>query len=130
MTTKRLRLLALALVALWLVAACDGGSGEPPDAEKDQDATESFEQPPTDAAAYPVFVSSELAVGENRFLVGLLDDNDAPIGDPSIEVSVAFYDLQRSATEPVDETRMDFLESIPGERGLYVTEATFDQAGE
>lgn len=129
MIPNKVRLFALALGALCLMAACDGGSGEPREARESADPAASFEQPPTDAEAYPVFVSSELAVGENRFLLGLLDDGDAPIGDPSIDVSVAFYDLETSATKPVDETPMDFLESIPGERGLYVTEATFDHAG-
>lgn len=130
MPNNKVRLFALALVALFLAAACGGGSDNPSGAAESSEGVESFnEQIPPDAAAYPVFVSSELAVGENRFLIGLLDDNDAPIGDPSIDVSIAFYDLDSSATEPVAEKTMDFLEAVPGERGLYVTEATFEHAG-
>jgi hypothetical protein len=76
-----------------------------------------------------VFASSEVVVGENRFLVGLLDSNDAPIGSADIEMHITFYDLGESETEPVFDTDMRFIETIPGERGLYMTNATFDSAG-
>jgi len=123
--TKRVivSLLALGLLA----AAC---AQEP--SRTDGDATEagSFEGPvPTDAEAYPIVVSSEIVVGSNRFLVGLLDHQDAPIGSPEISVGARFFDLERSEEEPVSETELSYLEMIPGERGLYVATVEFDAAG-
>lgn len=79
--------------------------------------------------AYPVFISSEIVVGRNRFLLGVLDDNDAPIGHPDINVRVAFYDLESDARTPVSERPMDFVWSVEGERGVYVTGARFDHPG-
>ncbi|MCA1704659.1 MAG: hypothetical protein LC808_15905 [Actinobacteria bacterium] len=82
-----------------------------------------------DAKVYPVFASSEIVVGTNRLLVGLLDQNDAPIGSADIDMHIEFYDLADSETEPVFGTDMRFIETIPGARGLYVTTAEFDSAG-
>ncbi|MEA2452594.1 MAG: hypothetical protein QOG04_1304 [Actinomycetota bacterium] len=123
MSRKLITLLCAALIAL---AACGGGGGEKPAAKS---SGSRFGDPFTDAKAYPVFASSEIVVGENRFLVGLLDENDAPIGSRSIAMHIDFYDRASSETEPVFGTDMDFIETIPGERGLYVTTAKFDEAG-
>jgi hypothetical protein len=121
--TRRNLVAALALsVAL---VACGGRSGTP-DAESTGSA---FGGAFADAKAYPVFASSEVVVGENRFLVGLLDENDAPIGSADIAMHIRFFDLQESETEPVFETDMRFIETVPGKRGLYMTNATFDSAG-
>lgn len=115
------------VLALGLLAACGGdGAGPAPGASDGS----RFGGPFADAKAYPVFASSEVVVGENRFLVGLLDENDAPIGSDDISMHIAFYDLAESETEPVFERDMEFIETIPGERGLYKTTAEFDAAGQ
>lgn len=120
------RLLALSILALLGFAACGGSDAPDPDAG----ATGSrFGGAFADAEAYPVFASSEVVVGENRFLVGLLDSNDAPIGSADIDMHIEFYDLAVSETEPVFGTDMEFIETIPGARGLYMTTATFESAG-
>ena len=119
--------LLVCLVALSLLGAtaCGGEADRP-----DPSATGSeFGGAFADAEAYPVFASSEVVVGENRFLAGLLDSNDAPIGSADIAMHITFYALDESETEPVFDTAMRFIETIPGERGLYVTNATFDSAG-
>lgn len=119
----------VAMVALAAVACSEPTST--PNAEPSADPAAAFRKGyGSEVEAYPVFVSSEIVTGPNRFVVGLLDDNDAPIGAPGIDVHVAFYDLVASASEPVSEADMDFLWSIPNERGLYVTHATFDRPGE
>jgi len=123
---KRFRWIPIVL-ALGLLAACgDDGAAPAPGAS----GGSRFGGPFADAKAYPVFASSEVVVGENRFLVGLLDENDAPIGSGDISMHIAFYNLAESETEPVFERDMEFIESIPGERGLYKTTAEFDAAGE
>jgi hypothetical protein len=122
----RRRLLALSILALLGLAACGGGDDPKPSA---QDSEAKWGGSFAGAKAYPVFASSEIVVGENRFLVGLLDENDAPIGSDGIEMHIAFYDLERSEDEVVSEADMTFIATIPGARGLYMTTATFDQAG-
>lgn len=113
-------------VVAFVGAACggDGGTPEPAASEGSR-----FGGAFADAKAYPVFASSEVVVGENRFLVGLLDDNDAPIGSAGIAMHIEFYDLEESETEPVFGRDMEFIETIPGERGLYKTTAVFESAG-
>jgi hypothetical protein len=123
--TRRSWILILCLVAV-VGAACGSDGGAPQPGASDGSR---FGGAFADAKAYPVFASSEVVVGENRFLVGLLDTNDAPIGSAGITMHIAFYDLAESETEAVFESDMEFIETIPGERGLYKTTATFDSAG-
>jgi hypothetical protein len=75
-------------------------------------------------------VSSELTVGSNRFIIGLLDSNDAPVNNPDIEVNVDFFNLAESETEPATSSSFDFVESVPGQRGVYVGNVEFSAAGE
>lgn len=80
--------------------------------------------------AYPVFVSSEIVVGRNRFLVGLLSgENDAPIASPRIDMSISFFDLDKSARKPTTTEKMDFVWTQKPRTGLYVNEVTFDSPG-
>ena len=119
-------------MALLLAAsgvACAGDDDEPgsPGESSGGGGAGSFDQPFDDVAAYPVFVNSEIVRGENRFLIGLLNDEDAPIAAPGIDMHVAFYDLAESAERPAFETDAEFVEAGP--RGLYVTYPEFDATG-
>ncbi|MFN2588596.1 MAG: TlpA family protein disulfide reductase [Actinomycetota bacterium] len=124
--TRRLCLGAIAAAVVVAGAACGGDEGGAPEKAPENGAA-SFEQPFTGAEAYPVFVNSEIVRGENRFLIGLLNDEDAPIAAPEIAVHVAFYDLDESAERPEFETDAAFIDSGP--RGLYVTYPEFDSTG-
>ncbi len=131
------RSLFLLLAAALLVATACGGSGGGgqsggdggSDAGAADDCRQEFQQPLGDVAAYPVFASSDVAVGKNRFLVGLLNDDDAPIGDPKIDMQIEFFDLSECPATPAGKADMDFIWSIKPTVGLYVTEARFDSAG-
>ena len=130
--SRRSRLGAVALSLVLTASAC-GGAGDDEAAPARAPASEngdagSFDQPFTDVAAYPVFASSEVVTGENRFLIGLLNDEDAPIASPEISMHVAFYDLSESDERPDFETDAKFIDTGP--RGLYVTYPTFDSPGE
>jgi hypothetical protein len=120
-----------AFAGLCLTAALLGACGQSDDrATKASGPGESgFRDSFEGAEAYPVFISSEVVVGENRFLVGLLDDNDAPIGDRQIDVSIAFYDLRGESARETERAEMDFISLEPGSRGVYVTHPTFDHPG-
>ncbi|HUF53000.1 MAG TPA: hypothetical protein VMR52_04400 [Dehalococcoidia bacterium] len=85
--------LLLGILGALVASACGGSSAE---SEWPDVLTLGEEEP------YARVVSNELIVGENRFVFGLLDEDNAPIIDA--EVSVVFFNLDRSKTEPVDET--------------------------
>ena len=114
-------LIALALFA----AAC--GSDEP--ASGDGPEASSSSPAPGGGEVFPLFVSSEIVVGDNRFLVGLIDDDDAPIADPKVKVDIAFFDLAESDEEAVSEIDTDFVWTIKPVRGLWVGTAHFDTPG-
>lgn len=113
-----LRPLAGLLVAL-VVAAC--GSGAPA-------ATPSPVPTAGEATLYPLIVSSQQVVGENRFLFALLTrDGNRPVSAPDRTASVAFVPPgSTTASDPVEGT---FLWAVEGERGLYVLRTTFETPG-
>jgi hypothetical protein len=127
MTTSK-RTLAVALLLAFIAAACGGGGGTPPSAEPS--ASGGFNEPFTDAEAYPVIASSEIVVGENRLLVGLLSDEDAPIANPDISMSIDFFQLEHSTTHALASEELDFIWTIEPYVGLYVADVKFIEPGE
>ena len=120
-----------AIVVVGLLAAC--GDDSPSDGSNGSSAGgcaaqygKSFEQ----AEAYPTVASSELAVGQNRILMGLLNNDDAPIGSPQIDLHVDFVDLAACSEGPVFTRDMRFIWSIKPVVGLYAADVSFDSAGE
>src|SRR5918992_5609319 len=91
---------AVAALALLVPAACGGGDDEP----ETDGSTSGF----GDAQAYPVFANSEIVVGENRLMVGLLNRNDAPIGSPKTDVRITFFAPDEPET-PALESDFDFV---------------------
>jgi hypothetical protein len=138
MPTKR-TIAAFLLLAVLVLAALGAACGSSDDSGSDgsgDSAGASAEETPfssdlADAEVYPVFISSEIVVGENRFLVGLLDDNDAPIGDPDVKVDIAFYDFEESREEPAfeDPAKFIWIDEDAG-RGVWVGYPEFPHAGE
>ncbi|MGH2753502.1 MAG: TlpA family protein disulfide reductase [Actinomycetota bacterium] len=127
MPAKR-SLVALSVLLALVGAACGSSDGSDPAAQESADAN--FSDDLSDAEVYPIFISSEIVVGENRFLVGLLDENDAPIGDPDVKVDIAFFDLERSSEQPAFETdtRFTWIDEDAG-RGVWVAYPEFSRAG-
>ena len=84
----------------------------------------------SDAEVYPIFVSSEVVAGQdNRFLLGLLDKNDAPIAARDLEVSAVFEPVERDGGE-TPEAAFSFIETDPrSKRGLYVSYVEFPSPG-
>lgn len=122
------------LVAAVTLAGCSGGG---PDRSSESLSTprgqssgaKSFSQPFTDVEAYPVFASSEIVVGPNRLLVGLLNDKDAPIGSPKVDMKIEFFDLAQSAQSPVSHADMGFVWIQRPYLGLYKSKVRFDSPG-
>lgn len=126
-----LRPLALGVALVFVLASCGRDEGDDRSASSDDATTAAdFKKPFGDVEAYPVLASSEVVVGSNRFILGLLDGNDAPIGEPAIDVGIRFYDLSDGASRYTGRADTDFVWSVEGERGVYVTNANFDHPGE
>jgi hypothetical protein len=124
----RLRAVVVPLLLAGLVAC--GGDGGDSGSGSDSDSAASFRRSFEDAEVYPVFANADLATGKNRFIIGLNDANDAPVGAPDVDVAVDFYNLEESATDPVSSTEMDFVWSIKPLVGVYAGDVSFDSAGE
>ncbi len=128
--------LALLVVAGLAVGACtaNGGTGAatasaPPSA---LGAVPGWPEPGqvVSSGPIPVVASSELIVGENRFLYTIVDQSNNPIAAPDMTSSVAFYDLARDPATPTATVTGRFLWAIPNARGFYVAPVTFDRAGD
>lgn len=120
---SRRRLVAATVAAAVLAAggcASDQSGGESPDAGPTA-------SPESDVV--PVVASADLAVGTNRFLLGLIDgQQDAPIRSPETTLRVGFLPPGSDTIETVTEMR--FVWSQEPVQGLWVGEAEFSKPGE
>ena len=127
------------LAVLWLAAGCSSGPAENPPPEA-QDADQ----------LAPQVASYDLAVGKQRFLVGLLTQETELVGGGEVDLRFAYLGTRREQTsgEVVSQSRARFL-PIPVEggtaqpdppdgpailsgtrgNGVYSTEASFDRPG-
>ena len=121
---------ALTLMACGEDATGDGG-GPVTGAEcRERLADSRFNGPVAqDAQAYGLVVNSDLAVGSNRILVGVLNDQDAPIGSPEMDVSLRFFDICESTEDPVATSDTEFIWTIEPVQGVFVAGAEFDSDG-
>ncbi len=138
------RLLGLVLAGAFLAIACSGGSDDEP----------TFDDVVVigdDQELVPIIASSELVVGPNRFVVGVLDPDGLPIVDAT--VSFRFFDLNDGT--PVEKATVAAVSRVPArdagikeevahvhadgtrhnhfnvgeEVGVYTAPVTFDRAG-
>jgi hypothetical protein len=121
------KLLVVFVASFLLLAACSGSDKAPGDSL--DAATAKFSDSCGVSPACPVFASSEKVVGQSRFLIGLLNDDDAPMASPDIDMHVKFFNLAESADEPQFEKDMEFIWTVEPVVGLYATETDFDAAG-
>jgi hypothetical protein len=80
-------------------------------------------------AYYPVIISSQLAVGDNRVVFSFVDPNTKlPIGSPDLAASISF--IAPGTTDPTPAVQGEFVWAIQGTRGEYIAHATFASAGD
>ncbi|MGE0539056.1 MAG: hypothetical protein AB7R89_02635 [Dehalococcoidia bacterium] len=144
--------LVLTLVACGMVlAACGGSSDSDQAAAPLPTATSDAAQSPTTGYG-PVVAASELVVGENRFVLGIIDNaTGQPV--PDAKVHLRFFTLQGDQGTLKSEADATFIApardagvtgiiehrhadgsvhphaNVEADVGVYVTHATFDQAG-
>ena len=130
-TRHRIAFALLVLAALLAGACGSSGDGDGDPTSAGAPGKSDFNEPFTDVEVYPAVVSSELVLGENRVLIALFDKNDSPVGSPSVDMHVEFFELEKSTTEPVSEADGRFVWSVKGSRGLWeFLDVEFDSPGQ
>ena len=145
-STRQLILVILAPVAIVAIAACGGGTAEPtpeatapaPAATAEPTLSQTTEPEQTETStAVPVPVasdlqmlpaSSDLSVGPNRFVFGLLDSQSRPIRDAQVQVST-FYRGGGGAEGLIETVPALFRKWPVGPGGVYTAQITFDRPG-
>jgi hypothetical protein len=90
--------------------------------------------PATSAAAgtpqiLPVFVSSEILAGKNRFLFSLTDRANNVVAAPDVPVGIEWYDVGAAPEQVAFTSDATFLWAIEGQKGLYAADVEFPKAG-
>ena len=81
------------------------------------------------ATVVPVIISSQLVMGDNRFLFSFLDaKGNTPVGAPDRPASVAF--IAPGETQAGTAVPAEFVWAIEGSRGEYIAHVTFSSAGD
>ena len=129
------QLIGLGLAAV-LLAACSSspaGTGSAPPASS---AAGQYPGWPgsgsvaTNADFIPDVFNSELAVGDNRFMVLPTDLQGVPIATPDTTMELAFYDLATSVDSVVDSQSGTFRWLIADSKGIFTAPVTFSHAGD
>lgn len=130
-----LALMAAALIAITVAAAC-GGSSTPSGGQFPDVITLG------EGEVFPVITNSSLAVGENRFSLGLLDEDDSPILGAGVHLR--FFDLtgeeqvlKSEADARFIPVELSFIDETSGKEkrlvgnsGVYVAYVDFDSPGD
>jgi hypothetical protein len=124
------RLTSPVLVALSVaLAACSGPAGGPASGSSGEPTPEPTLSIPvtTDPTVFPTPVSSQLAVGPNRFVFSFVDADIAPVASPDRSASVAWVAPGEAVPGPAEDAI--FAWGIEGVRGVYVAHPEFSVAG-
>jgi hypothetical protein len=116
------------LLALALLAGC--GTTPPTSGPPSRPPSASASGVAGGPTRIPLLLDVQDPVGTTRVLFGMLDAKSASIGAPDLTVSVAFYDLARSTTEPVATAPAKFMWAIQDQRGIYEVTTTFVEPGD
>ncbi len=114
------RLLTAVAILAVAVAACSSAGSSTPSA-----STVGGSQ----YSVFPVAVSEDLAVGENRFLFTLVDSSNKPVAAPDRPVSVAFFPGEQPSGTATSNPATFNWGNEAAKQGYYVIDATFSQPG-
>ena len=86
-------------------------------------------KPPT-VIPFLINQAGEMTCGPNRLLFIFVDPKtNGPVADPRRTAKIAFYDLARDASKPTATVETSFVWAIENERGDYVANVAFAEAG-
>ena len=83
----------------------------------------------TTSGIIPVLASSEKLVGPSRLLFALVDDQNRPIADDTLEVEIGFFDLCADPASPTEIVKPGFAWGIVGQRAFYIATPELTQPG-
>ena len=115
-------------LVLFAVAACGGGAGETPPLEATPTAV-SQTQAAADAPALQIaLASTDLSVGPNRVVFGLIDSQSGPLRDVAAQL-YTFHLMGGSPEGPKETAEAVFRKWPVGLGGVYTTQVSFDRPG-
>ena len=85
---------------------------------------------PSDILPILINGSGQVVCGENRILFTLADQKGTPVGAPDRSAKISFYDLGRDPSKPMASAEGTFVWAIKDARGIYVANASFQEAGQ
>ncbi|HYN48700.1 MAG TPA: hypothetical protein VER83_07515 [Candidatus Nanopelagicales bacterium] len=83
----------------------------------------------TTSGIIPVLASSEKPVGQTRLLFALVDGQNRPIADETLEVEIGFFDLCADPAAATEVVTPGFAWGIVGLRAFYVATPELTQPG-
>ncbi len=83
----------------------------------------------TTSGIIPFLASSEKLVGQSRLLFVLVDQQNRPIVDETLEVEIAFFDLCADPATATEVVKPAFTWGIVGQHAFYVATAELTQPG-
>lgn len=78
----------------------------------------------------PLPVNAELAVGDQRVMVGLEDRAGRSLASADVALQISFYDLAASTETAVSQAAGTFRWLIPDAKAIYTAPANFARAGD
>ncbi|TAL08292.1 MAG: hypothetical protein EPO00_07445 [Chloroflexota bacterium] len=86
---------------------------------------------PKAPSVFPTIVNSarSLTCGDNRLLFTFLDPDNRPVGAPDRSATLKLFDLGRDGGTPTQSADGRFVWGIENERGFYIANVTFAEAG-
>ncbi|MHB8891625.1 MAG: hypothetical protein ACYC65_06220, partial [Candidatus Limnocylindrales bacterium] len=123
------RVIPLFLTALALAACGASTPGSPSTAAASSGPPAASAPEPGKPNIFPIFVSSEILAGTNRFLFSLADAANKLVAAPDVSVKLEFYDVTADEGKVAFTTDARFLWAIDGQRGLYAADVEFPKAG-
>ncbi len=76
-----------------------------------------------------IVISTDLAVGPNRVIFGLVDREGMPVRAPQAQVQAAYFVPGQEATEVRDSATARFMRWPTGSQGVFATNLELDTAG-
>ncbi|MEY2731854.1 MAG: hypothetical protein RLZZ588_579, partial [Chloroflexota bacterium] len=125
-----------AVLLLVLLAGCAGAPSTPSPSSPDSARSGCVGEWPlagktVSSGPIPLLANSDLAVGENRLLLGLVDAEGFPLGSPAWSLKVQTFDITNDGCAPLTPpTDLPFVWSINEVRGFFIGDTSFPAGAE
>ena len=87
--------------------------------------------PASPPSVFPILIANpgELVCGPNRVMLTFVDASNNPVGAPDRTASLSIYDIARDPATPIEQADGTFVWAIEDERGDYIVNLAFPEAG-